>query len=293
MQYATKLFTAFLNVRNQLILKKKDIARKDCFSCKKSADQIIASRHEENWGGLNKNTEKNSKALYFDNEFLFNKKLSKIPVIKNGNCFHLAPIEIGNKLVTVTYTCPFDSMFQLILSTYIDRDAFKLHIDQLSENNAFFRMIHKVAEFGINRGTYVQRAEILLPICDRQNMIENTPDGIIVEENSRQKINKKSKAKFIGQNLQNVVVDCAAFIDKTCAQSMEETSSLEKEVRCNKCYKVRNFKRKFLSVSSELLKMNNFETIFKEEVKHQLPKCSEKNCDGVVKSTITKTGNHL
>ena len=148
MQYATKLFTAFLNVRNQLILKKKDIARKDCFSCKKSADQIIASRHEENWGGLNKNTEKNSKALYFDNEFLFNKKLSKIPVLKNGNCFHLAPIEIGNK-------------------------------------------------------------------------------------------------------------------------------------------------RKVLSVSSELLKMNNFETIFEEEVKHQPSKCSEKNCDGVVKSTITKTGNHL
>ena len=138
MQYAPKLFTPFLNVCNQLIPKKKDVARKDCFSCKKSADQIIASRHEENWEGLNKNTKKISKALYFDNELLFNKKLSKIPALKNGNCFHLAPIEIRNKLVTVTNTCPFDSIFQLILSTYIDRDAFKLHIDQLSENNAFF-----------------------------------------------------------------------------------------------------------------------------------------------------------
>ena len=55
-------------------------------------------------------------------------------------------------------------------------------------------MIYKVAEFGINRGTYVQRAEILLPICDRQNMIGNTPDCIIVEENSKQKIKKKSKS---------------------------------------------------------------------------------------------------
>ena len=93
--------------------------------------------------------------------------------------------------------------------------------------------------------------------------------------------------------MKNVVVDCVAFIDKTCAQLMEETSTFEEEVLCNKCYKVRNFKRKFLSVSSELLKLSNFETIFEEEVKHQPSKCSEKNCDGVVKSTVTKTGNHL
>ena len=115
----------------------------------------------------------------------------------------------------------------------------------------------------------------------------------MVEENSRRKINKKSKAKVIGQNLKNVVVDCGAFIDKPCAQLMEETSSFEEEVLCNKCYKVRIFKRKVLAVSTELLKLNNFENIFEEEVKHQPSKSSEKNCEGVVKSTITKTGNHL
>ena len=67
----------------------------------------------------------------------------------------------------------------------------------MSETNAFFRMNHKVAELGINRTTYIQRAEILLNIFDRQNTVENTADCIKLEEN-RQKTNRKSKAKHIG-----------------------------------------------------------------------------------------------
>ena len=83
-----------------------------CLSCIESKSAITATRLEENWRGLNSNID------YLDNEFLFDGNLSKIPILRNVNDNKLEFIRIGGKLILLTNTCPFDSLFQICLSTF-------------------------------------------------------------------------------------------------------------------------------------------------------------------------------
>ena len=69
----------------------------------------------------------------------------------------------------------------------------------LATENRFFKLIGIVAEKGISSQIYKQRAEILYPLFKASN--ENTEN-------------------------QCVLIDCAALIDKLCAQLMRETYSL-------------------------------------------------------------------
>ena len=120
-----------------------------CLSCKQSTDEIASIRHEENWRGLNDNAFLKPNDLYLDNEFLFHEKLLAVPILKNRSVMKLKPIKIHDKKLTLNNTCPFDSLFQLILGTYVDRDLFRAQIDILATENRFFELIGIAAERGI------------------------------------------------------------------------------------------------------------------------------------------------
>ena len=100
------------------------------------------------------------------------------------------------------------SLFQLIFGTYVDRHLFIAQINILATENRFFELIGIAAEKWISSQIYKQRAEILYPLFKASN--EST-------------------------EYQFVLLDCAAVIDKLCAQLMRETYSLRQRYTCNKC----------------------------------------------------------
>ena len=159
-----------------------------CLSCIESKSAITATRHEENWRSLNSNID------YLDNEFLFNDKLSKIPILRNGNDNKLEFIRIDEKLISLTNTCPFDSLFQICLSTFLDRDIFRERIQQLADENHFLKMILDVATGRtINHGTYVKRAEISYRLNEEIDENRNPEDCVIITECKKTSQRRKKK----------------------------------------------------------------------------------------------------
>ena len=96
--------------------------------------------------------------------FYFIKNCQQVPILKNGSVMKLKPIEIHDKKLTLNNTCLFDSLFQLILGTYVDRHLFRAQINILATENRFFELIGIAAEKGVSSRIYKQRAEILYPL---------------------------------------------------------------------------------------------------------------------------------
>lgn len=206
--------------------------------------------------------------IYFDNEFLFHGKLSAVPILKNGSIMKLKPIKINDKKVTLNNTCPFDSLFQLMISTYVDRNLFKTEIDLLASENHFCQLIKTVAEKGISSNTYKQRAEILYPLFERSNAADEWQNEC-------------------------VLLDCAAIIDKTCAQLMNNSYSLIQHYKCGKCAHEQRRVKHVLSISVETLRRHDFDSIFEEEVKFTPARCRLLHCDGKVNTTLATPGINL
>ena len=159
-----------------------------CLSCIESKSAITATRLEENWRGLNSNID------YLDNEFLFDGNLSKIPILRNVNDNKLEFIRIGGKLILLTNTCPFDSLFQICLSTFWDADIFRERIQELADKNHFLKMILDVATGRtINRGTYVKRAEILYRLNEEIDENRNPENCVLISESKKMSQGRKKR----------------------------------------------------------------------------------------------------
>ena len=178
----------------------------------------------------------------------------------------LKPIEIHDKKLTLNNICPFDSLFQLILGTYVDIHLFRAQINILATENLFFELIGIAAEKGISSKIYKQRAKILYPLFKASN--ENTEN-------------------------QYVLIDCAAVIDKLCAQLMRETYSLRQRHTYDKCAHSQDRKLHVLSIYIDVLKRTDSPQIFEEEVQFTSARCRIFDCDGVVNTILTSPGKAL
>lgn len=103
-----------------------------CLSCHsaKSVDFILASRHEDEWGGevaaeKTKNKQKTAKYLGMQKhkikEQLHFGQNKKLLIMKNGSHGTLRAQTVDGKKVYVIHTCPFDSIYQVILAAFCDR----------------------------------------------------------------------------------------------------------------------------------------------------------------------------
>lgn len=104
-----------------------------CLSCysAKSTDMILATRHEEGWGGelaeRDRPSKKQKPAKYLGlqkhkvKEQLHFGQNKKLLTIKNGSHQSLHAQTIDGKKVYVIFTCPFDSLYQVVLAALCDR----------------------------------------------------------------------------------------------------------------------------------------------------------------------------
>lgn len=188
----------------------------------------------------------------------------QMPVLKNGSIYDLEPIKINDCIVEVKNTCPFDSVFHLVLSCYLDRKHPRVRINKLSNHIPFFKLIQEVAKYDATYSSYVQRAIILLPLFG--NDVNNN---------------------------ESVILDCAGYADTTCVDVIREAYSLKQVKKCNKCQKARDYNQHILSVPAEYLRSEEMAQQFSEVVKCQDLKCTQNKCRGTEKSTIVEAGKIL
>lgn len=104
-----------------------------CSSCAslESSQKILAARETENWRGLVSGKNKNRTARYLGcnkhqiQDGLIWSKSSKLPIIKNGNAMELQAIKIDNDNYSLTNTCAFDSLLQIVLVALSDYKQFE------------------------------------------------------------------------------------------------------------------------------------------------------------------------
>lgn len=86
----------------------------------------------ENWRGLG--DKENPSGLYLENKkgeisaAIAWKNRQDLPILKNGNSIGLKAVTIGQKSISLSNTCAFDSLFQILLMAAFDNESLKLKV---------------------------------------------------------------------------------------------------------------------------------------------------------------------
>lgn len=75
-------------------------------------------------------------------------KIQKIPIIKHGGNISIKSVQIENQKFSFTNTCAFDSILQLFISAYFDKNYIKDLIHK-ENSNMFFKLTLNVVTHGI------------------------------------------------------------------------------------------------------------------------------------------------
>lgn len=124
-------------------------------------------------GKVEKTKKKKRNYLEKDHTILYYNENSKtkstiIGLLRNGNFSDLLPVILNGIYYTFSNTCPFDSIFQLLCTTYADDHIYAAFIDSKIEEDVFFKSISRALRDGINVQTYKRRAKILKCIYENQ-----------------------------------------------------------------------------------------------------------------------------
>jgi len=142
----------------------------------------------ENWKGLGYQVgKKKRKGTYLDKDptILYYNDTSRtkskvIGLLKNGSISDLKSIKVDNKLYCITNTCAFDSIFQIMCSSYVDSDIYAELLNTNSSDNILFKLVINAVRDGITSQTYKKRAYILKPIISEYKQLNETPDGLTI-----------------------------------------------------------------------------------------------------------------
>lgn len=91
----------------------------------------------------------------------------------------LKNIEVNKQLYCVTNTCAFDSIVQIMFSSYVDSYIYAEWLNTNS-SNILFKLVINATRDGITSQTYKKRAYILKPIISEYKQLNETPDGLII-----------------------------------------------------------------------------------------------------------------
>lgn len=246
--------------------------RRICMMCKniENIKDILASREVENWRGLERAKPRKT-ALYLGKskhkliDSLTCKKTAEIPILKNGNTLSLKSLHINDENYTISNTCAFDSIFQILLAAGHDLNNMQIYMNKVAETNLFFKLIINSINNGINLSSYKLRGQILSEIFS---------------------ISDVGGCKYV--NCETNVGYLASILFKD-VPSFEETSC------CNSGCPPRHKKLSVIQIDklkiAEASIANNFDEVINQSVylKGEHPCCSRK-CPGVEKTTLSKTG---
>lgn len=242
-----------------------------CIACHRLSitnTQEMANLNEiENWRGLAKSTSKSRylRGTFKDKEFILHEKLSKVPILSNGNSLYLKPINIKGRKITLANTCAFDSIFQLFLSAVYDSKAFSTICDKLAKQNLFFQMIRNTSVKGISKQTYSLRATLLQEIFP----IETGPHNC-------------------------AFINCEVTAAYLCAKLFSTTPSLQETSSCDHGCQSRIKHFPTLQIQHSFLLYKEFsEIIEKQFLLGGISPCCQENCIGSEITTPPQAGKTL
>lgn len=89
-----------------------------------------------------------------------------IGILKNGHRLDLRPVNLSKgDQMTLSNTCSFDAIVQILCSTYCDSDVLKKNFHE-NENFEICELIITMIKYGITAKTYKHRANILSKCLD-------------------------------------------------------------------------------------------------------------------------------
>jgi hypothetical protein len=158
-----------------------------------------------------------------------------------------------------TNTCAFDSILQLFIAAYLDKDKVKDLINNEC-NNIFFKLICDMVSYGVRTLSYRLRAEILMKI-------------------------------FSGNTLPNncILIDCQVTVGFLCNKLFAECPIFQEVSRCSKLCPERLTILPVVNIQIDTLIRKDFVQLEKHIIL-QPQRCCKTNCDGLEITSIIHTG---
>lgn len=153
--------------RHKLCLKANEKNTIFCLKCSK-----LEQNSFENWRGLASETPKRPRHSYLEPcsevlkvDYSNLRKVISIGLLRNGHLVDLKPIKLSKTLsVTLSNTCCFDSIVQLMASGVCDSETFKELVLLNTERIKIAEIVNDLVRHGVTKKTYRLRAEILTEI---------------------------------------------------------------------------------------------------------------------------------
>ncbi|CAG9818787.1 unnamed protein product [Phaedon cochleariae] len=238
-------------------------------------EAISVLQEIEDWGGLASEAIKN-KSRYlrrnpqtYDNIILSseNERLTKIPILKNGNNPYLQAVKFKEKEYSFTNTCAFDSLVQIFLVGVCD----DLHLREifmgLKDNMKFAELILYIANKGTTQHAYRMRAEIL------RNLFDTTTNQSLM------------------QNDKYHIVNCESNIVTLVCNIFGGLPSIQESTSCDKgCPpKIKNLR--IVSIDPLCMTTSKLNNALSEFSSHEPRPCSRmEGCSGTEHTKVIKTG---
>ncbi|CAG9763440.1 unnamed protein product [Ceutorhynchus assimilis] len=226
------------------------------------ADEEI--RAQENWGGLvvpskrkrRSYLEKNSEWLHID----LQQKVSVVPIgiLRNGNCVKLQPVKLAKKKVLLTNTCAFDSLMQILCTSFCDSN----HFAAFFQSQQLLELTKQMIKL-IGLKAYKLRAEILSMTFPNHNMLPNGMIHISTET-----------------TVENLI--------RKLANSGELYYSYVEKIYCSKCSNIRIISMPIipLVIEQNISISEGVESYFWKRFSSST--CSRKDCGGTTDVSIEK-----
>ena len=241
-----------------------------CISC--SEDSTISTRMafhtNENWRGLGSPKKKIRRAFYLQKanleilDHITSQSYCTLPIIKNGNNAGLSAVTINNAKITVTNTCAFDSIFQILLAAVTDYEVVRTYVEKQQSNNALFQMVLGVKNTKLSIKAYRKRTEILLDYW-------------------KTKIQPNTIA----------LVDCACNIISLLNFIFKNSPSFEEISICSAGCKPRKKSLPSISISEKELQVS-LGTVIKNHVVLPGVACQQENCQAMEENDIHAIGTN-
>ncbi|XP_077259727.1 uncharacterized protein LOC143896052 [Temnothorax americanus] len=244
-----------------------------CVSCSvlKNSEEVLAMQKTENWRGLNDEKKKRTARYLGQNKHniqdsLTWSKSTKLPIIKNGNTMKLQAVCLEGTNYSLTNTCAFDSLLQILLVTLSD---YKHFADKIrATENPLFEMANDILAKGIRAHTYKLRAQILKAIFLKEDQIM---DPII---------------EFCVQ------INCETNVGHLAGLFFKNTPSFEEESICDMGCPPRKKILPVAQIDSKIILEDNFYNVVNEHIiLLGKKKCYRKNCPGFETTSLHKIGS--
>lgn len=163
------------------------------------------------------------------------------------------PIKIDGISYSLSNTCPFDSVFQIICTAYVDNTEYTQFINSEIKENLMFNTVSRAIRDGINAQTYIRRSTIL-----------------------------KSLHQPIQHSEYLVNVNCATTVSFIIKELFKCYPSYEEEITCGYCKTY--YTRKHITILADLPtdKLDFLEDKVKQILSNEMiicNKCNSNTCN--------------